>query len=205
MGNHSVIVLDFETSGLSPSLGDRVIEVGAVRLEGGRIVERFQGLMNPGFRVSSFIEGYTGISNAMLAEAPPAAEVMRRFAGFIGETPLVAHNASFDRRFLDAELERLRLARSQEMACSMLVARRVYPDAPGHSLEALVRHKRLPTDGVHHRALADAEMTGHLWLRMIADLQAEYRLNAVPFALLQRLSKVSKAAAPAWLRQAATP
>ncbi len=62
----SVVVLDFETTGLSPNQGDRAIEIGAVKLENGTVVDRFQSLMNPGFRVSGFIENYTGISNAML-------------------------------------------------------------------------------------------------------------------------------------------
>ena len=61
----SVVVLDFETTGLSPDQGDRVIEVGAVRIENGEITQRFQQLMNPGMRVNSFIESYTGISNSM--------------------------------------------------------------------------------------------------------------------------------------------
>ena len=65
----NVVVLDFETTGLSPNQGDRAIEIGAVRLSKGVVVERFQELMNPGFRISGFIENYTGITNAMLAQA----------------------------------------------------------------------------------------------------------------------------------------
>jgi DNA polymerase-3 subunit epsilon len=203
MGNYSVIVLDFETTGLSPDGGDRAIEIGAVLVQDNQIVDRFQSLMNPGMRVSGFIESYTGITNGMLATAPPVAEVMRTFRRFMANHHLVAHNAGFDRHFLDAELQRLRLQYSQEFACSMLVSRRVYPDAPGHSLEALVRHKRLTTSGVHHRALADAEMTAHLWLSMIAELKSSFGLKVVPFALMQQLAKVSKRAAPAFLRQLA--
>ena len=71
MGNYRVVVLDFETTGLSPDGGDRAIELGAVLIEDNRIVDRFQSLMNPGMRVSGFIESYTGISNSMLATAPP--------------------------------------------------------------------------------------------------------------------------------------
>ncbi len=159
--------------------------------------------MNPGMRISSFIEGYTGITNKMLASAPPVADVMEKFATFMAEHHLVAHNASFDRRFLDAELHRIRKRRRQEFACSMLVSRRVYPDGPAHNLEALVRHKRLKTSGVHHRALADAEMTGHLWIGMVDDLKSAFNLRYVPFALMQQLSKVSKAAAPAFLQRVA--
>ena len=63
---NSVVVLDFETTGLSPNMGDRAIEIGAVKIVDGEVVDSFQQLMNPGFRVSSFIEGYTGITNNML-------------------------------------------------------------------------------------------------------------------------------------------
>ena len=203
MGNYNVVVLDFETTGLSPDYGDRTIEVGAVLIRNNRIVDRFQSLMNPAMRISGFIENYTGITNQMLASAPSIAEVMQRFAVFMAQHHLVAHNAGFDRRFLDAELRRLNQPRSQEFACSMLLSRRIYPEAPSHSLETLVRYKKLKTDGVHHRALADAEMTGHLWIGMVADLKSAYNLRNVPFELMQRLAKVSKAAAPAYLKRVA--
>jgi len=203
MGNYSVVVLDFETTGLSPDYGDRAIEIGAVLIRNSRIVDRFQSLMNPGMRISTFIENYTGITNKMLHNAPSIADVMHKFASFMEQHHLVAHNASFDRRFLDAELRRINQQRRQEFACSLLVSRRVYPEAPGHNLEALVRYKRLVTSGVHHRALADAEMTAHLWIGMVKDLKTTYRLRHVPFDLMQRLSKVAKAAAPDLLKRLA--
>ena len=201
MGNYTVVVLDFETTGLSPDRGDRAIEIGAVLIRDNLIVDRFQSLMNPAMRISSFIEGYTGITNSMLAAAPPVSEVMQKFAAFIANHHLVAHNAGFDRRFLDAELQRITQERRGEFACSLLLARRIYPDAPRHNLETLVRYRNLATDGVHHRALADAEMTGHLWISMINDLKAAYQLDSIPFALLQRLSRVSKKAVPAFLER----
>jgi len=203
MGNYTVIVLDFETTGLSPDCGDRAIEVGAVVIRDNRIVDRFQSLMNPGRRISGFIEEYTGISNRMLAKAPPIADVMQRFHSFIDRHHLVAHNASFDRRFLDAELLRINRQRNQEFACSMLTSRRVYPEAPGHSLEKLVRFKNLKTDGIHHRALADAEMTGHLWLSMVDDLKNLFGLRQVPFDLMRQLAKVPKASTAAFLARVA--
>ena len=198
MGNYSVVVLDFETTGLSAEY-ERVIEVGAVLIENNRVVDRFQSLMNPGRRISSFIENYTGITNDMLRTAPPVAEVMHDFSDFIAEHHLVAHNASFDRRFLESELRRINRQRSHEFACSMLASRRLYPDAPSHRLETLVNYKKLKTSGVYHRALADAEMTGQLWLEMIADVKSAYRLGTVPFQLMQQLSKVSVKTVPAFL------
>lgn len=203
MGNYSVVVLDFETTGLSPNYGDRTIEIGAVLIQNNLFVDRFQSLMNPGMRVSSFIEDYTGITNKMLHSAPSIAEVMKKFASFMGKHHLVAHNASFDSRFLDAELKRIKKQRKQEFACSMLVSRRLYPDAPSHKLEALIRYKKIKTAGNYHRALADAEMTGHLWINMVNDLKSVYKFSTVPFELMQRLSKVSKAKTPAFLKKLA--
>jgi len=158
----TVAVIDFETTGLSPAMGDRATEVGVVIVEDGKIVDRYQSLMNAGAHIPPFIEALTGISNAMIRKAPPAAEVMRALAEFIGDVPLVAHNASFDCKFLDAEWLRINQQRRQEFACSLLLARRVYPAAPDYKLGTLVRHLQLPSAARHHRALADAEMAAHL-------------------------------------------
>ena len=140
MHNPAVIVLDFETTGMSPAYGDRPIEVGAVRIEHDRIVDRFQELMNPGFTISWFIESLTGISNELVAASPPCEEVMTRFAKWIDDTPLVAHNAGFDRKFLDAELALVGRERTNPMACTVLAARRLYPESPNHKLATLVSH-----------------------------------------------------------------
>ena len=190
--SETIVVLDFETSGISPDHGDRAIEIGAVMLRQGKLVDRFQSLMNPGVRVNSFIESYTGITNQMVQSAPRADKVMRDFARFIGDRPLVAHNASFDRRFLDAEFRRIGARRSQQFGCSMLTARRIYPEAPDHKLETLVRYKGLHTEGIFHRALADAEMTALLWVKMIEDLCESYGFETVSFAVMCGLMKVSK-------------
>ena len=195
----TVIVVDFETTGMSPDHGDRAIEVGAVKLEEGEVVDRFQCLMNPGIRINGFIEDFTGITNAMLKQAPPCEEVMDEFTDFIGDGNLVAHNASFDRRFLDAECCRISRNYKGDFACSMLTARRVYPDAPNHKLGTLVELNCLPNDGTFHRVLADAEMTTHLWLGMLNDIRRGYRIESISFSLMQALSRVSKVAAPAFL------
>lgn len=203
MNNIPVIVLDFETSGLSPQYGDRAIEIGAVRLENSIVVDRFQSLMNPGVRISSFIESYTGITNGMVAAAPPCAEVMAQFAEFIGGHPLVAHNASFDRRFLDSELGFIGKTRKNSMACSMLTARRVYPLALNHQLGTLVRYCGISTDGIFHRALADAEMTGQLWISMVAAIKDTFGIKQVPFDLMRQVSKITRDKAPAYLEKIA--
>ena len=198
----TVIVLDFETTGMSPDQGDRAIEIGAVKLEAGQVIDRFQRLMNPGLRVSAFIEGLTGISNKMLVGAPACEEVMHKFADFIAGHDLVAHNASFDRRFLDAELARIGRDYSGEFACSMLAARRVYRDAPDHKLGTLVAYNSIPHDGTFHRALADAEMTAGLWLGMLRDITARHEFASIPFALMQELARVPAATATDFLGRA---
>tara|TARA_R110001592_G_scaffold363396_3_gene687811 strand:+ start:22757 stop:23383 length:627 start_codon:yes stop_codon:yes gene_type:complete len=189
---NTVVVLDFETTGLSPGAGDRAIEIGAVRIEDGEVTARFQELMNPGQRVSGFIESYTGITNTMLADARPCAEVMRDFAEFIGGYNLVAHNASFDKRFLDAELERISRDYSGQFSCSMLTARRIYQQAPDHKLGTLVEYMNIPVEGVFHRALYDSEMAAKLWLAMLDNAQQQYVLSAIDFRLMQKLARTPK-------------
>lgn len=193
MGFFPVIVLDFETTGLSPQRGDRAIEIGAVLIDNNRIIARFHSLMNPGIPVSPFIQGLTGITNAMVRSAPGCAEVMAGFVEFMGHYPLVAHNSSFDGRFLDAELARIGRVRRNEMACTLRIARRVYPHLSSHKLAALVRYKNLPREGTFHRAAADAEMTARLWMTMIEDIKGLYGVAELSLESLQKLSRIPKA------------
>ena len=188
----SVVVLDFETSGMSPDFGDRAIEIGAVKITNGEITDSFQSLMNPGFSVNSFIEDFTGIDNHMLKTAPAPTEVMLEFAEFLGDSNLVAHNAGFDQRFLEAEFKRIGHGYSGEFACSMLLARRIYQDAPNNKLGTLVAYRNIKNDGVFHRALADAQMTAQLWLAMLEDMGNQYQCWDVPFSFVQKLSKTPK-------------
>jgi len=189
---NTVVVLDFETTGLSPAYGDRAIEIGAVRIENGEIKDRFQELMNPGQPIDSFIESYTGITNDMLKDARPCKEVMSQFAEFIGDYNLVAHNASFDKRFLDAELKRVSKLYTGKFACSMLLSRRLYQDARNHKLATLVKYTKIPSDGNFHRALYDSEMTAKLWLVMLEHINGQYGLSSIPFTLTQKLTKTPK-------------
>tara|TARA_B110000444_G_scaffold260095_1_gene305905 strand:+ start:699 stop:1313 length:615 start_codon:yes stop_codon:yes gene_type:complete len=189
---YSVVVLDFETTGLSPNQGDRAIEIGAVLIEKGSITNTFQQLINPGFAIDCLIEDYTGITNKMLARAPLGNEVMDLFCDFIGDHNLVAHNASFDQRFLKMELDLIDRNYSGDFACSMLIARRLYQDAPSYKLGDLIKFKGIPTNGVFHRALADSEMTAKLWLRMLEDISDQYGISPI-FSMMQSLSKQPKA------------
>jgi DNA polymerase-3 subunit epsilon len=190
----TVVILDFETTGLSPDMGDRAIEIGAVRLVNGEVTDSFQQLMNPGMRISGFIESYTGISNAMVKSAPSCAQVMDEFADYIGDDNLVAHNASFDKRFLDAELSMISRDYQGKFACSMLAARRIFQDAPNHKLGTLVKYAHIPSDGSFHRALYDSQMTAKLWMVMLETIEQRYNLDNIPFRLLQKVAKTPKKA-----------
>ena len=187
-----VAVIDFETTGLSPAQGDRATEIAAVLLRDGKVVDHYQSLMNCGVAIPSYIEELTGISTAMVRQAPPAAEVMRQVADFVGSHPLVAHNASFDCKFWDAELARIDRRRRQEFACSMLLARRLLPQAPSHKLGVLIDFARLPVAGRAHRALADAQMAASLLTHLEEQLRRRYQLREVSHELLRKIQKTPK-------------
>ncbi|MCX7257699.1 MAG: 3'-5' exonuclease [Polaromonas sp.] len=185
-------VIDFETTGLSPGNGDRATEVAIVLVEGARVVDRFQSLINAGVRIPAFITGLTGISNAMIASAPAAAQVMVEASRFVGQAPLVAHNAAFDRRFWQAELAHAGLAAPQPFICTLLLARRLYPQAPSHQLGALVDYHGLPRTGQAHRALADAEMAAALLAQIEQDLRTLHGVARPDHALLMALQGCAK-------------
>lgn len=187
-----VAVIDFETTGLSPIQGDRATEIAAVIMQDGKVIDRYQSLMNAGVRIPSYIEALTGISDSMVRKAPAAAEVMREVSDFVGDYPLVAHNASFDCKFWDAELLRIGRHRQQEFACSMLLSRRLLPQAPSHKLGVLVEFANLPVAGRYHRALADAEMTASLLVKLEDELRTRYNITKVSHELLRKIQRVAK-------------
>lgn len=193
-----IAVIDFETTGLSPAMGDRATEIAIVMLEGDKVVDRFQSLMNAGVRISRFIEDYTGISNEMIRTAPPAADVMAEAARFVQDAPLVAHNASFDQRFWAAELGRLGAdARTDHpFACTMLLSRRLYPQAGSYRLGSLASFHALPSAGRAHRALADAEVAASLLARIRGDIRRDYEVDDAPHDLLVKLQRCQRKAVP---------
>ncbi len=188
----SLVILDFETTGLSPDMGDRAIEIGAVRLVNGEITDRFQELMNPGKRISAFIEEYTGITNQMLVGVDSCEIVMNRFADFMGGDNLIAHNASFDQRFLEAEFARINRKYSGDFSCSLLLSRRIFQDAHSHKLGELVRYRNIESSGGFHRALFDSEMTAKVWMEMLEDIGERYGIFDVPFELIKKITKTPK-------------
>lgn len=199
----TVAVLDFETTGLSPNLGDRATEIAVILLRDGQVVDRFQSLMNAGRRIPSDVVALTGITNEMIASAPPASKVMTEAAAFVGKHAVVAHNAGFDKRFWQAELGLLGMTAEHAFACTMLVARRIYPDALSHRLSSLADMLRLPKSGRAHRAMVDAEMASHLWCRLQQDIARTYGLDRIDHALMTRVQATAKAKVPMYLRSLA--
>jgi DNA polymerase-3 subunit epsilon len=201
-----IAVIDFETTGLSPTLGDRATEVAIVLMEDGRIVDRFQSLMNAGVRVSAFIEAYTGISNEMIASAQPAEEVMAEASRFVGDAPMVAHNASFDRRFWSSELSLLGCDNTPAnthapFACTMLLSRRLYPEARSFRLGSLAAFHDLSFSGRAHRAMADAEVAALLLARIQRDLERRYDVFDCRHELLVKVGGTPKAKVPEAIRR----
>ncbi|MES1164100.1 MAG: 3'-5' exonuclease [Rhizobacter sp.] len=194
----TLAVIDFETTGLGPTQGGRATEIAAVLVQDGQIVGRFQSLMNSGAWVPPFITQLTGISNEMLRDAPPARAVMHEVARFTKGCPLVAHNASFDRGFWQAERARAECEADEahSFACTMLLSRRLYPQAENHKLGTLARMHALPSAGRAHRALADAEVTAHLLMRLQRDLESRFEValadGPVTHALLLALQRAPR-------------
>lgn len=190
--NEPVIVIDFETTGLSPDSGARATEVAAVVIENQRIVAHYRNLMNAGVTIPTNVVELTGITNSMIQSAPPADVVIRELVTFIEDFPVVAHNAAFDKKFLMSELGRIRAEFRNDLMCSMLIARRVFPDAPDHKLSTLAEYVGLSSDGNFHRALSDATTTAHLWIKMENQLQDNFRLSSVPIELMRSIQSVQR-------------
>lgn len=199
----TIAVIDFETTGLGPTSGGRATEIAAVLVRGGEIVDRWSSLMNSGAWVPPQIQMLTGISNEMLADAPGSAAVMRELARFTAGCPLVAHNASFDRGFWQAEMARADVAPdpAHEFACTVLLSRRLWPESKGHGLGEMVRFHGLAYSGRAHRALADALVTAELLLKVKAEIARRFALDLgdrrVDHALLATLQRTPLR----WLRR----
>lgn len=187
-----VAVLDFETTGLSPSWGDRPTEIAINLIVNGRVVDRFDSLMNPERPIPADVTRLTGITDQMVARAPKVSTVMREAIRFVGDARVVAHNASFDRRFWEAEVTAIGKNQVPTFACTMLLSRRLYPECPNHKLATVIKTLKLPQPAVVHRAAADAEMATQLWMRITTDIRARFGVQAPTYELLQRVQRTPK-------------
>ncbi len=165
------VVVDLETTGGGPGRGDSIIEIGAVKLSGGQIVDTFQSLIDPGRPLPRFITQLTGINDQMLAGQPDIRAVLPTFAEFAGEHVLVAHNARFDRSFLDAAWREV-IGRpvTRNFLCTLQLARRLLPALRKRSLDALAGHYGIANVD-RHRALGDARITAEVLFQLLDVLR----------------------------------
>lgn len=158
------VVLDTETTGAPPAA--RLVEIGALRVRGRTVVERFESLIFPECPMPPEVIQVHGITDEAVASAETAAEVLPRFLAWCGERPLVAHNASFDGAMLAAECVRLGLTPPANLMLCTLRASRTLLRGRSHALVSLVRELALPA-AQHHRALDDATHAYHLLLHLL--------------------------------------
>ncbi|MDQ3748218.1 MAG: exonuclease domain-containing protein [Acidobacteriota bacterium] len=178
------VVFDLETTG-AKAPPCRVTEIGAYRVKNGKITEEFQTLVNPETPIPPFISQLTGISNEMVRAAPKFHEVVNDFLDFIGDSVLVAHNAHFDMRFLNHEINRVyadyRVANPS--LCTVRLSRRLVPNVENHRLNTLADYYSVALVN-HHRASDDAHATAHIFLKLLAELQ---NLGVIDLATAKRL------------------
>lgn len=162
------VIFDLETTGLFPQRGDRVIEIGAVSIEKGRVQEEFHSLINSGRPVSKSAQKIHGISRSMLTNEPTPEQAMLSFKSFISDSTLIAHNAKFDIKFIRYEFSRIGLHLTNKYLCTLQISRNAYPDLPNHKLETVYRHLTgdLAESRRVHRALDDARLVAKIWLKM---------------------------------------
>ena len=165
---HRYVVLDLETTGFSAIRGARVVEIGAIAIEGGSRAEEFHTFINPGKHVPLIVQRIHGITDEMLIGKPRPDKVLPGFHEFIQDSTLIAHNAHFDLRFLRYEFSRLNLALSNNYICTLQMSRRHYPSLPNHRLETVYSYLcgDLPKGFQLHRALGDARLTAEVWMAM---------------------------------------
>lgn len=168
--DQTYVVFDLETTGLKPEQCE-IIEIGAVKLVNGEIVDRFQTFVNDGVVVPAQITQLTGITTDMLAGAPNAREVLTQFHAFVDGCCLVAHNAEFDMGFIRHHGNRFNLVFSNPYADTLMLARDLMHDLINHKLDTVCE-----AFGVvlleHHRATDDAQATGEVFLKLLDKLRA---------------------------------
>ncbi len=165
------VVIDVETTG-AKTPPCRITEVGAYRVQGGRIVAEFQTLINPQMPIPPFIVSLTGISDLMVEDAPLFSDIAPELLEFIGHSVLVAHNAPFDVRFLNHEIglvfPRKRMFNPQ--LCTVSLSRRVVPELANHRLHTVAEHFAVAIKN-RHRAAGDAEATAEVFIRLLKLLR----------------------------------
>jgi DNA polymerase III subunit epsilon len=194
---HPVVVLDFETTGLNVEGGDRVTEVAAVRIQGGKIAARFESLVNCRRYISGSISKFTHITQAMIDSAPESDQVFGELIQFIGNDIVFAHNAAFDQHFFRAECTHAGLLfNPRDFRCSVKLAQYVFPSLNSHALGPLACSMGIRSEKVAHRAGADVDLTAAVLLKMVDLIAARHGRPFVHVSTLDDLvnNKVSAAA-----------
>ena len=165
------IAFDIETSGLSPLTGS-IIEIGAVKIVSGQIVDSFNELVNPGFDISYNITELTGITNDMLSGKPPIEDVLRRFLEFTGDRPVIAHNAKFDCNFINYNCKKYGYEFNNIVIDTLELSKAHFTDMKKFKLDSVAKHLNINM-GSHHRACDDANTCGSIFLKIIESLSRE--------------------------------
>ncbi len=163
------VVFDLETTGFSPQK-NKIIEIGAVKLEGGKVTDRFSSFVNPQEPIPPEIEELTGIRDDMVMEAPVIEQTLPEFLAFCGESALVAHNAEFDMSFIHENCRRLGLPCSHTVADTVGMARVLLPNLGRFKLDTVAKALHVPL-GHHHRAVDDAACTAEIFLKFMRMLE----------------------------------
>lgn len=163
----AIVVLDFETTGLN-TRSDRIIEIGAVKLQNGRIIDTFEQMVNPGMPLPPIITQITGIEDHMLMDAPSAAEALPKLLEFIGDSPLAAHNAGFDCAVLDSELKRLGIERKWTVIDTLFYAQKLHPEYKSFRLKSVCKNLGVSLKNAH-RAVHDATATAQILAIMMDE------------------------------------
>ncbi len=163
------VIFDVETTGASAGKGGEITEVGAVKLVRGQVVDEFSTLVNPGRPIDPFVVRLTGITDRMVADAPPISEVMPRFEEFVEGSVVVGHNVQFDCSFVAAARDGVPLP--NPVLDTLKLARCLVPGLRRYRLSALVNHFGV-RQAPNHRALADASATTEVFRRLLKLLRS---------------------------------
>lgn len=169
--NGEYVVFDIETTGFS-NTGDAIIEIGAVKVNEGKVIDRYSAFIDPLRPLPGEIIELTKITDSMVKGQPTIDKVLPEFLNFCGDTLLVAHNANFDMGFIRRNAEKLNLPFKNEQMDTVPLARFLFPDLKRHRLDTIAKTMGIPM-GSHHRAVDDAETTARILLRAFEMLQKE--------------------------------
>ena len=163
------VVFDLETTGFSAE-ADRIIEIGAVKITDGKIVDKFSTFVNPQIPISFRIEKLTGITDAMVLSAPTIETVLKDFLDFCGDAVLVAHNAEFDTSFIANKAQKQGITVNNTILDTVLLAQFVIPNLHNYKLDTLCKHLGVSLEN-HHRAVDDAGATADAFIKLIEMLK----------------------------------